>query len=330
MRTTAIGLLVVLVVTGALVLAGPPLVGAQESGAVIGTPGLSVAAPDNRFEPGEQRSLSLTVANAGTLVRGGPDRFEDRVTAARSVRIGVARDRLQGPLARGIRVDSGPVLLGELPGASTETVDLSVRVGQSVPPGTYQLPLRVTYEYTSLVRFGEDAPEYNDAERTVVLQVPVVVQSTPQLSLTDTSDDPVAPGNTGRYTFTVTNVGTEPATGVGLRLHADDVAIHLGGKASAGATTGVFVGDLDPGESRTVAVTLGAYESTVPGRYLLEVTAMYRAPGGFERTSGPLRAGVRVARQTGAAGSSSPSDVITDSTAADNRSLSPRWTRPIG
>ncbi|WP_276260161.1 COG1361 S-layer family protein [Haloglomus litoreum] len=299
MRTTAVALVVALVVTGAgaLALGGAPAVGAQTDGTVLGSPSLSVSAADNRLGAGEERSLEVTVANAGTLVQGGPAQFEDRVTTARSVRIEVARDRLQAPLARGLHVDTGTVLLGEIPGATTRAVDLSLGVRRSVPPGTYQLPLRISYEYTSFVRYGEGAPEYNDAERTVVLRVPVVVEERPRLELTSTGSDPITPGNTGRYRFTVTNTGSERATDVGLRIRADNVAVHLGGRASAGETTGVFVGDLDPGASRTVAVTLGAYESTAPGTYLLEMAAIYRTPGGFERRDDSLRAGVRVVEQ---------------------------------
>lgn len=302
-RTVRVLVALVVTVAGSLVLAGVPA-GAQEAGTVIGSPTLSVAATDNRLAPGEQRSLSVTLANDGTLIQGGPARFEDRVTAARSVRVEVARDRLQNPLARGLQVEAGPVLLGELPGATARTVDLPVTVGRSLPPGTYDLPLRVTYEYTSLVRYG-NVPEYSDAERTLVLRVPIVIERRPRLELIDTRNTSVAPGHTGRYTFTVANTGTDPATDIGLRLRTDDVAVHLGGKASAGATTDIFVGDLAPGASRTVTVTLGAYESTAPGRYLLEVTPVYRTPNGFDRTGLPLRAGVRVGRPADATNQSS-------------------------
>lgn len=328
MRTTAARLSVaaLVVAAGTLALVGLPAVGAQEEGTVIGSPALSVATADNRFAPGERRSLSVTVANAGTLVRGGPERFEERVTAARSVRVEVARDRLDERLARGLRVDTGSVLLGEVPGAATRTVNLSVGVGRSLPPGTYELPLRVTYDYTSLVRFGNDAPEYNDAERTVLLRVPIVVESRPRLELTATGGDPVFPGNTGFYSFTVSNTGTEPATDIGLRLRADDVAVHLGGKASAGATTAVFVGDLAPGESRRVTVTLGAYESTAPGTYLLELTPSYRNAAGFERTDDPLRAGVRVTRRTNGSSVEAGSTGVPPPPTADNLAVSSRWT----
>jgi hypothetical protein len=322
-RTVVVPLVALLVVVGPLALAGVPPVAAQEAGTVIGSPELSVTAADNRFEPGEQRSLAVTVANAGTLVRGGPARFEERVTTARSVRVEVARDRLDDRLARGLRLDDGAVLLPAVPGSAARTANLSVGVGRSLPPGTYELPLRVSYEYTSLVRFGTDGPEYSDTERTLLLRVPVVVEARPRLELVDAGGDPVAPGTVGRYTLTVTNAGTERATDVALRLRTDDVAVHLGGKSSAGPTTDLFLGDLAPGDSRTVTVTVGAYESTTPGRYLLKVIPTYRLPGGLDRTAPPLRAGVRVARRPATDGGGGSAG-LTPVGSATNATVPPR------
>ncbi|MFC6954291.1 COG1361 S-layer family protein [Halorubellus litoreus] len=266
-----------------------------DEGTVLGSPSLSVAAQDNSFEWGDRRDLAVTIANAGDLVRGGPERFEDRVTTARSVEVSVATDRLPPALAGRLQVESGRVLLGELPEAGARTVNFSVGVSQSVPPGTYQLPVRISYEYTSFVRYGPNEPQYNDADREVVERVTIVVVDRPRLSLSAVRSTDVEPGTTGSFRFTVANTGTRVARDVGLTLATEGTAVGFGAESFRRSTVGVFVGDLEPGESANVTVTASAAEATAPGTYLVETTARYTAVGGFQRVQTDLRSGLRVA-----------------------------------
>lgn len=288
----AVGVVAVLVALSAGATTLPA--SAQEQGTVVGNPSVQATAPDNRLVRGERQSLGVVVANSGELVRGGPETFEDRVTAARAVSVSVATDRLTSPLADAVSVESGATLLGSLPGSAAQRVNLSLAVGADLPPGQYSLPVRIEYEYTTFVRYGTGQPEYNDAARTVVLQVPVVVEPRPRLAVSNVETRGVAPGDTGELAFTVTNTGEEPARAVGLSLTVDDVAVRFGTAASAGPTTRLFLGTLAPGASRRVVVTVGAYSGTTPGRYLAALTAAYTEPGGFEWTQTDLRAGVRV------------------------------------
>ncbi|WP_227132787.1 COG1361 S-layer family protein [Halorubellus salinus] len=275
--------------TGGVSQVEPP-----DEGTVLGSPSLSVAAQDNSFEWGDRRDLAVTIANAGDLVRGGPERFEDRVTTARSVEVSVATDRLPPALAGRLQVESGRVLLGELPEGGARTVNLSVGVSQSIPPGTYQLPVRISYEYTSFVRYGPNEPQYNDADREVVERVTIVVVDRPRLSLSAVQSTDVEPGTTGTFRFTVANTGTRVARDVGLTLATDGTAVGFGAESIRRSTVGVFVGDLEPGESATVTVTASAAEATAPGTYLVETTARYTTGGGFQRVQTDLRSGLRV------------------------------------
>lgn len=266
-----------------------------DEGTVLGSPSVTVAATDNAFEWGDRRELVVTIANAGNLVRGGPERFEDRVTTARSVEISVATERLSPALQDRLDVETGRVLLGELPESTARPVTFSVGIPQSIPPGTYQLPLRIEYEYTSVVRYGSTEPLYNDADRETIETVTFVVLDRPRLALSAVRTTDVRPGTTGVFQFTVENTGTRTARDVGLTLSTTGGAVGFGAAASRESTLGVFLGDLEPGESATVSVTASAAPATSPDSYLVAMTASYTTVDGFEREQTDLRAGLQVA-----------------------------------
>ena len=290
--------LVVAVVLAAVLVAtagGVSQVEPPDEGTVLGSPSVTVAATDSAFEWGDRRELVVTIANAGDLIRGGPARFEERVTTARSVEISVATERLSPALEDRLDVETGRVLLGELPESTAKPVTFSLGIPQSIPPGTYQLPLRIEYEYTSFVRYGPTEPLYNDADRETIETVTFVVLDRPRLSLSGVRTTDVRPGATGTFRFTVENTGTQTARDVGLTLSTSGGAVGFGAEAFREPTLGVFVGDLEPGESATVSVTASAAPATSPGSYLVAMTASYTTVDGFEREQTDLRAGLRVA-----------------------------------
>lgn len=301
MRPVVATVAVVALVVAAASTGAAPAATQQQQGTVVGSPSLTAAATDTRLAPGERANLTVRLANAGGLTRGGPERFEERVQTARNVRVAVATDRLAPALAEALEVRSGGALLGRLGPAAVTDVVLTVAAASDLPPGEYELPLEVTYEYTSFVRYGTGEPEYNDASRTRLVRVPVTVASAPRLSVSAASETGVTPGETGVLSFTVANVGTESATETALSLTVDGVAVHFGARDRSGTTTRLFLGSLAPGETRTVNVTGGAYPGTQPGVYLVAATATFSDPDGLDTTQDDLRAGLRVVAANGTA-----------------------------
>jgi sialidase-1 len=57
---------------------------AQTTDVVVGSPDLSVYAPGAVVAPGMESTVDLFVSNDGTVTRGGPTRYEDRVSTARA------------------------------------------------------------------------------------------------------------------------------------------------------------------------------------------------------------------------------------------------------
>jgi len=295
MRTTAAALVAVLVLTAGTT-AGLSQVATPQEGTVVGNPTMSVAATDTRVTWGSGQTVRVTLANDGTLVRGGPERFEDRVTTARSLRIELARDLLDQQVANRLTVGGEPLLLGRLARGEAQSIELAVDVGATLSPGTYDLPLRVTFDHDGFVRYGEGDPVYNERSRSTVVRMPLVVADRPRIevAVADTTE-PLRAGSLGNYTFTVTNTGTEVATDVGLAVDLD-APLSVESPARTSEETGVFLDSLEPGATRSVTITVGADSAAAATTYLVELTASYRTPEGFERTNDDLRLGVPVVR----------------------------------
>lgn len=296
----------VLVVPLSVVAVGPALAQEQGEGTVVGQPSLAVAAADATVVAGREQTVTLTLSNAGRLVRGGPERFENRVTTARNVQVSVATDRLDAALADGLEIERGQALYATVGAGETVQVPLRLRVRGSLAPGEYTLPVRVSYEYTPTVQYGGSDPVYVTRETDALLTATLVVDRRPRLVILNASSEGVAPGSFGRYRLRIANNGTSAAADVGIRLRTANSSVYFGSVESPGATTAVFIDRLDPGETRTIEVTAGSYLGTTPGTYLVNVTARYGTPRTADDLQFSRRVGIRVAQRPQYAGLNTP------------------------
>jgi sialidase-1 len=285
-RSTAssVGLVVVclvVVVTPLATLSAP--VAAQE-GTVVGRPDLSVFAPNNRIVGGGEVTVDVFVTNEGQLTRGGPGRFEEEVKTARDVRISVLTEELSDELADSVDVLSNTIPAGNLPEGVSGPFPLRLEVNESIEPGTYELPIELRYQYTSVVEYrGTDEPVYRTFSRTQEVDLTLVVRDQARFEIT-TDSRTVAAGETTVTQFTVTNVGTEAAEAAQLRLAANG-SVFFGGSETASPTTRASLSTLRPDESRTVAVRVGAPTDLPPGGYPVAATVSYRTPAGVTQRS---------------------------------------------
>jgi hypothetical protein len=295
-------LLAVLAVVAAALSTGG-VVAQTEEGTVIGNPAVELAIDAGEVRPGETVRLNLTVVNGGRVAVGGPDEFERRVTLARAVEVTVARERLPPQLARGLAFEPERLLLATVPAGDRRSVRLAVTATPGLAPGEYDLPVRVSYDYTGIVRYGPGPPTYVDRSTTRLVRLPVTVARRPQFRLTASQETPIAPGSARVVGFRVRNAGTAPATDIGLSLRTDNVSVTFGGGNRTGDTVESFLERLAPGQNATVAARVHVPAGTPPGTYLVRATAEYRTSEGFEERAGGLRAGVAVANaSTGVAG----------------------------
>lgn len=261
---------------------------------VVGQPSLTVSPVDDQFVWGEDGALTLSVANDGTVVAGGPAALEERVTTARNVRLRLLRDRIDGPLARAVSFEQERAVVGRLPDGDATTVGLNLSVGQAISPGVYELPLVLSYEYTTIAERVGDVRSFNDREREVVVRIPIRVLDRPRIRLTAAENQTVTAGTTTRFRVAVTNTGTEPASELGITLRTDNVTTQFGSVTDGGPATWLYIDSLDPGERRVRTIALRALPETTTGTYLVAGTARYRRPGGFEERTDSLRFGIQI------------------------------------
>jgi hypothetical protein len=287
--------LVALVLAGTLLLSVAPTVAAQES-QVIGSPDIDLAAADNRVGPSERGALTVAVSNGGDVQRGGPAPFTDRVTTARNVRLSVVEDQVDAP----IEFKSGIFLLGAVSTTRPATATFQLETGEELEPGTYEIPIRVTYDYTRIVTYeetrtppGYESPAFSDSFRDHVVTVELVVERDSRFAVEASSSDVYA-GDTGQLSVELTNTGTETARDAALRLTSGSPSVFFGPQTNPMQSTTVFVSELAPGESTTAIVKVGAIPETTPGSHPVEARVVYENDNGVTTKSDPLPTNVSV------------------------------------
>lgn len=277
-----------------LVLGVTAGVGTAQVQTVVGQPDLTVVAADDEFTWGEHRELTLSVVNSGQVVDGGPPELEERVTTARNVDIALARDRLSPALARAVTVSRDRAVLGSVQAGNVEDATFDVAVGQQIEPGVYELPLVVSYEFSTIAELNGDTIETNRQERARVVRVPIRIVDRPRIEVSPAEDQSLVPGIAQPFQITVRNTGTEPASKLGITLTTDNVTAQFGSDLHAGSEAGLYFETLEPGEEHQRTLTVRVPPRTATGSYLVTGSAQYRRPGGFEAQTSTLRFGISV------------------------------------
>lgn len=284
-RSATLGALVAALV----VVSGVAPVVAQtgSSGQVIGSPELDVVASSQEFEPGTQATLDLTVSNRGRVNRGGPAQYENRVTTARGVIVEV------GSGSAPIEVNSGAVGVGNLPTGTASVPPVAITVSEDAEPGTYRVPVEVSYAYTRGVSYDTYGPEYNDFTAEETYYVTIRVRDQARFAVVDQSSTAQI-GDRGTLSVTLENVGTRAArdASVTAASRSDELAF---GTESTESTANV--GAWAPGERRTVEYTVATAEDATLRDYTLGLSVDYLDTDGIDRTSRTLNVGLRPAAE---------------------------------
>jgi hypothetical protein len=256
---------------------------AGSTGTVIGTPELDLLATSQEFEPGTQAQLRLALSNRGRIDRGGPAQYETRVTTARGV---VVEAR---PGSAPIEVNSGSVGVGNVPTGTTQVPPIEITVSEDVAPGTYRVPVEVSYAYTRSVEYGPYSPEYNDFEDEETIYVTIRVRDQARFAVVD-SETGAQVGDRGRLAVTVENVGTRTArdASVTARSRSDELTFGTG-SAQSTANAGTWA----PGERQTLEYTVSTAADATVRDYTVDLTVDYLDTDGIDRASRTLNVGLR-------------------------------------
>ena len=264
---------------------------AQTTDVVVGRPGLSVYAPDAVIAPGAAATVDVFVTNEGQVTRGGPARYEDRVTTARATSLVVREGGTP------IDVRTGRYPLGVVPPGTSGPVPLSLVVPEDTPPGTYRLPVEVTYTSTSAVEYRPDDPtgrdaRYTDTTTTRDLTLSVRVEDRAQFRVVNASTD-LAPGESGTVSLTLANVGTAAARESAAVVGSADPDLRVGSpreertllNETTATTARAGLGTWAPGERRRVILPARlAPEATVRDYPLSVLVAYVDADGVAQRS----------------------------------------------
>jgi hypothetical protein len=282
----------ILVVVGLLLLA--PVVPAVASSVVTGNPELSHSVADDTLQPNQRAQLTVVTTNDGNIEDGGVGRFEDQVQTARSVQMDVRDGRIDAP----IDVKTGTVTAGSIGPGGVSEFTFALEIGDA-EPGTYTVPVEVTYRHARAVIYDETASgpaeiEYVwlDKERTVDLTIRIEEQAS--FDIVSEGTNRLFAGDTGSLSFTMKNTGTRTAANASVRLSSGASGLFFGSPSAPAAETGVFVRSLEPGETRRVSVQVGATDDVTPGEYPVDAVVSYRDENDIGQRSDTLTAGVAV------------------------------------
>ncbi|MFC6732503.1 COG1361 S-layer family protein [Haladaptatus sp. DYSN1] len=254
----------------------PGVVAAQ----VRGSPDLELYLSDNRVTPGEETELSLSILNTGDIDTGGNPANEARVTTARGTTLEVREG--DAPIS----VKTGKIAVGSVPEGTTGPIPFSVVVDEDAEPGTYTIPVRVSYTHTSQI--SEREP-FVQQERSVseTLEVTLVVEDESRFEILGTSSD-VAVGDSGTVTMQVRNTGNAPASDATISVQSPNSDVTLGAGAQAAES---YVGSWAAGETKEVTYRVNVAEEAERRTYSLQATIGYDNEEGQAREAGPLATG---------------------------------------
>ncbi|MFW5950227.1 MAG: COG1361 S-layer family protein, partial [archaeon] len=248
---------------------------ANDSNVVDGTPNLNASAPDARFEPSEDGTVSVSLTNDAEIddnKETHPAEARTRAGEARSVDVNIS-DTREAPLTvRTNEQSAGTIQDGETGGPYA----FDVLVDEDADPGTYEMDVTTKYRHAEHVSYEEVADgEYQYSEevvnRTETDTVTVEIESEPDIEV-DYENHDVPVGGEGIVSVAATNTGDESVTDATLSLTSSDSDLYFG---SGTATSETDLGDLEAGETTVRRFRAGTVESAVNRPYSIDATVQY-------------------------------------------------------
>lgn len=242
-----------------------------------GSPAFEVYTPDNVVSPGEETSLSVTLENEGQITEEGDDAEESTVTEARGVTAEL--DSGNAPIS----VDSGESRLGDVPQGSTTTESVDITVNGDAQPGTYELPLSLTYSYTPEADGDDEADEVTTTETAIV---EIEIDESSQFEIEGATSG-VSAGESTESTIDITNTGPNDASEAVVSLDAPDSNLDIPSQS-----TDIYMGEWAAGETQAIDFTTELDEDALPQDYTIYATVEYLDESDNERSSRQLRTGI--------------------------------------
>ncbi|MGB9964101.1 COG1361 S-layer family protein [Halobacterium hubeiense] len=275
-------IIVVAVVVASVAIAGVPgAVSAQESGEVIGQPDISFATSTGEVSAGTSDELSIAITNRGSIDKGGPSQYENRVTTARGMTMSLDDGNVP------IDVQAGELSIGNVPTGSSQ-VAVPIEIAEDAASGTYKIPVEYEYQFSRVVDYDAYGTDYSDFTRTRTGSITVVVADDARFEVVDISGTAQI-GDDSDVSMTLRNTGAEIARGatVGITSRSNALTFDSGGPSATS-----YVGDWESGETRNVSYGVSLAPDATQRGYTLDLTVDYEDANGISQSSEPMTAGV--------------------------------------
>ncbi|MGM0372330.1 MAG: hypothetical protein ACQEQJ_07490, partial [Halobacteriota archaeon] len=214
----AVGLALLVVVgpvVGGLTVGSESVEAATAVGTVDGTPHLSAAAPNARFDPGQSGTVDVTLSNNATYDDRGADPpagARDRAGQAQSVSVNISDTNVSGTDAP-LSVETGEQSVGTIADGDTSGPHpFNVVVDADAQSGTYELNVTTEYVHYQSVNYTQDSDgDYvyspqNKTTRTETDTITVVIE--PQAAFeVGAIDHDIPLGGEGVMAVPIENVG---------------------------------------------------------------------------------------------------------------------------
>jgi len=273
-----------LVLVMALVVAAPG--SAQGVKYLYGSPELSATiAGTNEFTPGDETPVTVTISNTGlnTVKIAVPSMPpDDQPNTAKLATVALK----SGDAPFTVKTD--PQFVGDIMGGAYATATFNVKVADSAKPGTYTLPLEVTYTYMETMDDYTDVLRYNYIRKTETLPLEVRVTPDLRIEVLDVRTESLNVGTEGYIYLSVKNVGHDTGENA-------IVKIARSGSSPLIPTDGnAYIGTFGPGDTVEVKFKVSVADTAEEQSYPLDVAVTYENYEGETVTSKAVTIGPQV------------------------------------
>ena len=247
-----------------------------------GRPNITPYIEDNEVTPGSQTTVTVVLANDGTLI-DGVDSDREVVTTARSVVVDASAPNSP------ITVDTSTRTVGNVAESDTTSVGFNITVPDRIEPGRYDFSIETDYSYTYKAR--TTGSKTINEERTESTTEQLSLRVTPDARFKIIEDDStLRVGEEGKITGELENIGQRDATNA-------EVTFAPNSETVVALESNVAVGDVPAGESTqfSIPVEVTSDAEAVPKRFDLPVT--FRDHNGIRQSDDDPDFAVNVAEQ---------------------------------
>ena len=253
---------------------------------LYGNPELSATiAGTNEFAPGAETGLTVIISNSGlnthkiAIPSLPPD---DLPNTAKLVTVALKNN--DAPFT----VKTDPQFLSDIMGGAALPATFNVKVADSAAPGTYTLPLEVTYTYLQDAEDYGDLLRYNYQKKTETLPLTVRVTPALRVEVLNVQTRSLNVGTEGYVSMTLKNIGHDAADKAVAKVARNGASPLIPTDSNA------YIGTFAPGETVDVKFKVAVADSAEPQSYPLDLVVAYEDYEGKSAASRPVTIGLPV------------------------------------